>query len=62
MIGKYTIKWIKSLEMMKNRKREGLFVAEGPKVVGDLISRFRLHTVFASREWQGGEKMEAHVA
>ena len=62
MIGKNTIKWIKSLEMKKNRKREGLFVAEGPKVVGDLISRFRLHTVFATREWQGGEKMEAHVA
>ena len=37
MIGKNTIKWIKSLEMKKNRKREGLFVAEGPKVVGDLI-------------------------
>ena len=50
MIGKNTIKWIKSLEMKKNRKREGLFVAEGPKVVGDLISRFRLHTVFATRE------------
>ena len=62
MIGKNTIKWIKSLEMKKNRKREGLFVAEGPKVVGDLMSRFRLHTVFATREWQGGEKMEAHVA
>ena len=38
MIGKNTIKWVHSLEMKKNRKREQLFVAEGPKVVGDLLA------------------------
>ena len=31
------MKLIRSLELKKNRKREGLFVAEGPKVVGDLM-------------------------
>lgn len=36
MISKNQIKLIRSLELKKNRKREGLFVAEGPKVVGDL--------------------------
>ena len=36
MISKNQIKFIRSLELKKNRKREGLFVAEGPKVVGDL--------------------------
>ena len=61
MIGKNTIKWVHSLEMKKNRKREVLFVAEGPKVVGDLMSRFRLHTVFATEEWNGGGKLGAEV-
>ncbi|MBQ8154434.1 MAG: RNA methyltransferase [Prevotella sp.] len=37
MISKNQIKLIRSLELKKNRKREGLFVAEGPKVVGDLL-------------------------
>ena len=61
MIGKNTINWVHSLEMKKNRKREGLFVAEGPKVVGDLLSRFRLHSVFATDEWTGGESIGADV-
>ena len=37
MLSKNQIKLIKSLESKKFRKREGLFVAEGPKVVGDLL-------------------------
>jgi hypothetical protein len=37
MISKNQIKLIRALELKKNRKREGLFVAEGPKVVGDLL-------------------------
>ncbi len=37
MISKNQIKWVKSLEVKKNRKKEGVFVAEGPKVVGDLL-------------------------
>ena len=53
MIGKNTIKWIKSLEMKKNRKREQLFVAEGPKVVGDLLAHYRPRAVFATSEWEG---------
>ena len=36
MLTKNQIKWVHSLELKKNRKKEGLFVAEGPKVVGDL--------------------------
>ena len=61
MIGKNTIKWVHSLEMKKNRKREGLFVAEGPKVAGDLLPRFRLHSVFATDEWTGGDSIGADV-
>lgn len=36
MISKAVIKYVRSLELKKNRLREGLFVAEGPKVVGDI--------------------------
>ena len=37
MIRKYTIKYIRSLELKKNRHKEGKFVAEGHKVVDDLL-------------------------
>ena len=36
MISKNLIKYIRSLELKKNRQKEGVFVAEGPKVVGDI--------------------------
>lgn len=51
MVSKNTIKLVHSLEMKKNRRSAGLFVAEGPKVVGDLIGQYRLHTVIANQEW-----------
>ena len=38
MISKAQQKLIRSLEQKKYRQREGLFVAEGPKVVGDLMN------------------------
>ena len=54
MISKNQIKFIRSLELKKNRKREGLFVAEGPKVVGDLLrAGFLPHSVFCCSEWKG---------
>ena len=37
MLSKNQIKWVHSLELKKNRRKDGLFVAEGPKVVGDLL-------------------------
>ena len=51
MISKNQIKFIRQLELKKFRKREGLFVAEGPKVVGDLMRRYRPEAVFATSEW-----------
>ena len=52
MVSKNQIKFIKSLELKKNRKREGLFVAEGPKVVGDLLrAGFQPHSIFATEEY-----------
>lgn len=52
MISKNQIKFVKQLEMKKYRQREGLFVAEGPKVVGDLLAAgFEPHSIFATEEW-----------
>lgn len=52
MVSKNQIKLVRSLEQKKYRQREGLFVAEGPKVVGDLLAAgFEPHAVFATEEW-----------
>lgn len=51
MVSKSIIKLVHSLEMKKNRRSSGLFVAEGPKVVGDLIGHYRLHSVIALSSW-----------
>ena len=52
MISKNTVKTVKSLETKKGRNREGLFVAEGPKVVGDLIRHgMKPVRVMAVAEW-----------
>ena len=38
MIGKNTIKLIKSLALKKYRKKEGLFLVEGDKMVAELMN------------------------
>lgn len=52
MISKNQLKYIRQLEQKKYRRREGLFVAEGTKVVGDLLQRYRPKAVFATADWQ----------
>ena len=52
MISKNQIKYIRQLELKKYRKREGVFVAEGPKVVGDLLRRYQPVAVYATKEWR----------
>jgi TrmH family RNA methyltransferase len=52
MISKNLLKFVRQLEQKKYRRREGLFVAEGTKVVGDLLERFTPHSVFATADWQ----------
>ena len=51
MISKNQIKYVHQLEQKKFRKREGLFVAEGTKVVGDLLKRYQAHSIYAIPEW-----------
>jgi TrmH family RNA methyltransferase len=50
-ISKNQIKFIRQLEQKKFRRREGLFVAEGTKVVGDLLVHYQPHSVFATKDW-----------
>ena len=53
MISKNQIKYVHQLELKKFRKQEGLFIAEGHKVVGDLLAAgFRPTQLFATAEWQ----------
>ena len=41
-LSKTQIKWVRSLQLKKNRDAEGVFVAEGAKCVQDLSSSFEL--------------------
>ena len=52
MISKNQIKYIRQLELKKYRRRENVFVAEGPKVVGDLLRRYQPIAVYATSEWR----------
>ena len=51
MLSKAKIKYIRSLEQKKNRKSEQLFVAEGPKLVGDLMGAYHCRLLAALPEW-----------
>ena len=53
MISKNQIKYIRQLEQKKFREREKCFVAEGPKVVGDLMRQYQPKAIFATEEWNG---------
>lgn len=51
MISKNQFKYIRQLEQKKYRRREGLFVAEGTKVVGDLMQRYQPKAIYATHEY-----------
>ena len=50
-LSKKRIKYIHSLELKKNRKTEKVFLAEGPKLVGDLLGHFPCRFLVATPEW-----------
>lgn len=51
MITKQAIKDVRALILKKNRDASHLFLAEGPKVVGDLLPLLRCKKLFATSEY-----------
>jgi len=51
MISKNKIKYLRSLEQKKIRRAEDVFVAEGPKVVNDLLRLTNAVQIIATKEW-----------
>ena len=53
MLVKSQVKYIQSLSQKKFRDDEGLFVAEGPKIINDLLAgnQALMHSLFATEEW-----------
>ncbi|MEO5571080.1 MAG: RNA methyltransferase [Bacteroidia bacterium] len=51
------MKLIRSLNVKKFRESEGLFIAEGEKIVGELLnSPFKIHAVYFIADWKYEEK------
>ncbi len=51
MLSKNKIKYIRSLELKKNRKNERVFIAEGSKLVKDLIPYFGCRLIIGTAKW-----------
>ena len=61
MISKAKIKWIKSLSQRKNRMAEGVFVAEGHKLVGEMMACSKPLYLCALQEWYDSNcNMDCH--
>ncbi len=58
MLVKSQVKYIQSLGHKKFRDADGVFVAEGPKIVGEFLQsdKLRLVTMFCYREMVVGER------
>lgn len=61
MISKNKIKYIRSLELKKNRNKEGKFVAEGFKVVDDLLALQPADLIVATGKWLRGKHFGAET-
>jgi TrmH family RNA methyltransferase len=53
MLGKSKIKYIQSLGQKKPRDNEGVFIAEGPKLIDELLSsgKERIQEVYGTKQW-----------
>ncbi len=52
MLTKAAVKLVRSLATHKGRRQTGLFVAEGPKLVGELLGHLECRGIFALDTWQ----------
>lgn len=56
MLSKNKIKYIHSLELKKFRTENNAFVAEGNKLVGDMLSAFECKLLIATSDWLSSQK------
>lgn len=61
MLSKAKIKFIRSLNSKKNRNTLGLFIAEGPKIVEDLLSYYTPKMILATNSWRGAALLPHNV-
>lgn len=59
MLSKNQIKFVRSLQTKKGRLKEGLFLAESPKVVSDLMQVMTPRHIFATSDWQEASRHKA---
>lgn len=51
MVSKAKLKYIRSLELKKHRNEDGVFLAEGNKLVADLLYAFESELIIAKPSW-----------
>lgn len=56
MLSKNKLKYLRSLALKKYRDAEGVFLAEGPKVVADLLPHLHCTLLCATPEWLSKQK------
>lgn len=62
MLSKNELKYIQSLCQKKQRQASGLFIAEGPKIVDELLnSYFTVNKVYATDEWDAGKLTDLSI-
>ena len=61
MISKNKLKLLRSLEQRKYRREHGVFVAEGPKTVGDMMGAFECVYLAATGEWLSSHEVPSGV-
>ncbi|MCE2617487.1 RNA methyltransferase [Phocaeicola oris] len=59
MLSKNKIKYIHSLELKKNRREEQAFIAEGSKLVGDMLGHFHCKMLLGTKEWLNTMSVQA---
>lgn len=60
MITKAQVKLLRSLDQKKYRDEHGLFIAEGPKIVNELLKDFKAQNIFGTKEYvsSGGQQID----
>jgi len=60
-VSKNKLRAIRALEHKKKRDEERLFIAEGPKVVGDLLEAYEPHCIIATADWLNSHRFASEV-